>query len=200
MQTFTNQLERMKAGFTSPSKGITDPQHLNNLISKYDQVKNTLKQVQQSSTSLSSEQRRGIVQNLADLRMQISQYKDLQRVMATTARNTSSLSAKDVSLFQDTMQNRLAGLQVGKDTVFARPEIIAQMNSLTQSIARFGTVGGMSAREVNLQFAQLTTSVRSATAEISRINSAADSVATTFGKDIFKLGIWSNLSIFVEII
>ena len=195
MQSFTNQLERMKVGFTSPATGITDPQHLANLTAKYDQLKNTLHQVQQSSTNLSSEQRRGIVQNLADLRLQITQYKDLQRVMKTSTGGSSStsgsLSTKDISLFQDTMTNRLAGLQVGKSTVFARPEIIAEMNRLTESIARFGTVGGLSAKEVNLQFAQLTTSVRAATAEISRINSAADSVAVTFGKDIFKLGIWA---------
>ena len=106
--------------------------------------------------------------------------------------DTKTLSPKDISLYQDTMKNKLASLQVGKmDTVFARPEIIAETNRLTDSIARFGTTGGRSAREVNLQFAQLTTSVRTATAEISRINSAADSMAVTFGKDIFKLGLWA---------
>jgi len=197
MQSFTNQLERMKTSFTSPATGIADPQHLNNLVSQYNQVKNTINQVLQSSTNLSNEQRRGIVQNLADLRLQITEYKDLQRIMKTSTGGSSTssgtLSDKDISLYQATMQNKLASLQVGKmDTVFARPEIQAEVNRLTESLARFGMIGGKSAKELNLQFAQLTTSVRSATNEISRINNAADSLVTTFTKDIFKLGLWAG--------
>jgi len=191
LQTYENQIKRLQVGFSSPATGVNDSEHLNALNLKYEQIKNTINQVRQTSIGFSDEQRRGIIQNIADLKIEIAQYKDLQRIMAST--NPRNLSSKDISLFQDTMSNKLASLQVGKtDTVFARPEIIAQVNRLTDSITRFGTVGGMSAREVNLQFAQLTTSVRGATAEISRINNAADSIATTFGKDIFKLGIWSN--------
>ena len=190
LQTYENQIKRLQIGFTSPATGISDEGHLNNLNVKYEQIKNTISEVRQSSIGLSNEQRRGIIQNIADLKLEIKQYQDLQRIMAST--NPRSLSSNDISLFQDTMSNKLESLQVGRtDTVFARPEIIAETNRLTDSIARFGTIGGRSAREVNLQFAQVTTSVRSATNEISRINSAADSIVTTFGKDIFKLGLWS---------
>ena len=190
LQTYENQIKRLQTGFTSPATGISDEGHLNNLNVKYEQIINTINQVRTAGTGLSNEQRRGIIQNISDLKLEIKQYQDLQRIMAST--NPRSLSSNDISLFQDTMSNKLASLQVGRtDTVFARPEIVAETNRLTDSIARFGTVGGRSAREVNLQFAQLTTSVRSATNEISRINSAADSIVTTFGKDIFKLGLWS---------
>ena len=190
LQTYENQIKRLQTGFTSPATGISDEGHLNNLNVKYEQIINTINQVRTAGTGLSNEQRRGIIQNISDLKLEIKQYQDLQRIMNTS--DTKTLSPKDISLYQDTMKNKVSSLQVGKiDTVFARPEIVAETNRLTDSIARFGTVGGMSAREVNLQFAQLTTSVRSATNEISRINSAADSIVTTFGKDIFKLGLWS---------
>lgn len=191
LQLYENKIAKLKAGFTSPATGIKDVDNLTALSTKYDQIKLVIDQVRSSSTILSNEQRRGIIQNISNLEIEIAKYKDLQRIMNTSSSGSKSLSPKDISLFQDTMSNRLAGLQVGKETVFARPEIIAQMNRLTESVARFGTVGGVSAKEVNLQFAQLTTSVRTATAEITRINGAADSVLTTFGKDIFKLGIWS---------
>lgn len=189
LQLYENKIAKLKTGFTSPATGIQDFNHLGTLISQYNRIKAVIDQTRTSSTNLSNEQRRGILQSISSLELEISKYRDLQRVMTTA--NANTLSAKDISLFQDTMKNRLAGLQVGKETVFAKPEIIAQVNRLTESISRFGTVGGLSAKEVNLQFAQLSTSVRSATSEISRINNAADSLGTTFVKDMFKLGIWA---------
>ena len=202
LQLYENKIAKLKAGFTSPTTGISNTENLATLTSQYDRIKATIDQTRLSSTNLSNEQRRGMIQSITNLELEISKYRDLQRVMKTSTGGSSStsgtLSDKDISLYQDSMTNKLASLQVGKSAVFARPEIIAEMNRLTQSVARFGEVGGLSAREVNLQFAQLTTSVRRATAEITRINGAADSVATTFGKDIFKLGIWSNKYYFVE--
>jgi len=92
------------------------------------------------------------------------------------------------------MQNKLSSLQVGRETVFARPEIQTQMNRFTADLARVGTVGGRSIRELNLQFAQLTTSVRSATAEITRINGAADSFLTTLSKNFVKMMAWGMVA------
>jgi hypothetical protein len=190
LQLYENKIAKLKARFTSPVTGIKDSENLATLNSQYDKIKMNIDQIRSSNIILSNKQRRGIIQTINNLELEITKYKDLQRIMTSTS--TRVLSANDITLFQDTMKNRLAGLQVGKmDTVFTRPEIIAQVNKLTESISRFGQIGGLSAKKVNLQFAQLTTSVRRATAEISRINSAADSMVVTFGKDIFKLGIWA---------
>lgn len=121
---------------------------------------------------------------------------ELNNTMSRIRRSTQETgrvlrsSANDVALFQASMNNRLARLQIGRETVFARPEIQAEMNSLVSNVARFGTVGGRSVRELNLQFAQLTTSVRSATNEITRINGAADSFLTTLSKNFVKMMAW----------
>ena len=188
LQLYENKIAKLRTGFTSPVTGIKDTSNLSALTAQYDRIKSTIDQVRASNTSLSNEQRRGIIQNISNLELQISRYRDLQRVMATT--NTRTLSASDISLYQGNMANRLASLQVGKETVFARPEIQAQVARLTADVARFGTVGGRSVRELNLQFAQLTTSVRSATAEITRINGAADSFLTTLSKNFVKMMAW----------
>ena len=196
LQLYENKIAKLKTGFTSPATGIKDPENLAILIAQHDRLKVGIDQIRSSNTFLSNEQRRGILQNIANLELEITKYKDLQRI-ATTA-DAKTLSPKDISLYQAEMQNKINSLQVGKSTVFSQPAIQQELTRLTENIVRFGTAGSLSAREVNLQFAQLTTSVRAATAEITRINGAADSVFTTFGKDIFKLGIWSNLYIFVE--
>ena len=188
LQVYENKIAKLRAGFTSPVTGIKDAENLSALTAQYNRIKSTIDQVRASNTSLSNEQRRGIIQNISNLELQISRYRDLQRVMATT--NTRTLSANDISLYQGNMANRLASLQVGKETIFARPEIQAQVARLTADVARFGTVGGRSVRELNLQFAQLTTSVRSATAEITRINGAADSFLTTLSKNFVKMMAW----------
>ena len=193
LQVYENKIAKLKAGFTSPATGIKDAENLSALTAQYNRIKSTIDQVRASNTSLSNEQRRGIIQNISNLELQISRYRDLQRVMATT--NTRTLSASDISLYQGNMANRLASLQVGKETVFARPEIQAQVARLTADVARFGTVGGRSVRELNLQFAQLTTSVRSATAEITRINGAADSFLTTLTKNFGKMLAWGLVEI-----
>ena len=190
LQLYENKIAKLRAGFTSPTSGIKDADNLATLTAKYDRIKLVIDQVRASNTNLSNEQRRGIIQNISNLELEISRYRDLQRIMATTTTNTRSLSSNDIALFQGNMANRLASLQVGKDTVFARPEIQAQVTRLTAEVARFGTVGGRSARELNLQFAQLTTSVRSATNEITRINGAADSFLTTLSKNFVKMMAW----------
>jgi len=188
LQVYENKIAKLKASFTSPATGIKDTGNLSALNTQYDRILSTINQVRQSNTNLSNEQRRGIIQNISSLELQISRYRDLQRVMATT--NTRTLSASDISLYQGNMANRLASLQVGRSTVFAQPEIQAQVNRLTADVARFGTVGGRSVRELNLQFAQLTTSVRTATNEMSRINGAADSFLTTLTKNFGKMLAW----------
>jgi len=189
LQLYENKINKLKSGFTSPVTGIKNAENLAILTAEYNKIKTVIDQVRASNINLSNEQRRNIIQNINSLEIEIAKYKDLQRIMTTT--NTRTLSANDISLYQGNMSNRLANLQIGNETVFARPEIQAQMRSLTEEIARFGTVGGRSVREINLQFSQLSTSVRGARAEITRINSAADSVATTFMKDLGKLAIWS---------
>ena len=193
LQVYENKIAKLRVGFTSPATGIKDAENLSALTAQYNRIKSTIDQVRASNTSLSNEQRRGIIQNISNLELQISRYRDLQRVMATT--NTRTLSANDISLYQGNMANRLASLQVGKETIFARPEIQAQVARLTADVARFGTVGGRSVTELNLQFAQLTTSVRSATAEITRINGAADSFLTTLTKNFGKMLAWGLVEI-----
>ena len=194
LQLYENKIAKLKSGFTSPTTGIKDDGNLASLIAQYDNIKLKIDQARNSSTNLSNEQRRGFVQSIANLELEIAKYRDLQRSMTTASTSTSrSLSANDISLYQAQMQNKINGLQVGKSKVFDQPAIQAELARLTESVATFGTVGGRSAREVNLQFAQLTTSVRTATAEMTRINGAADSLGTTFMKDILKLGLWSNL-------
>jgi len=188
LQLYENKIAKLKSGFTSPATGIKDDGNLSALVAQYDKIKLQIDQTRNSSTNLSNEQRRGFVQSIANLELEIAKYRDLQRIIATT--NTRTLSASDISLYQGNMANKLSSLQVGKDTVFARPEIQAEMTRLTDGVARFGTVGGKSARELNLQFAQLTTSVRSATNEITRINGAADSFLTTLSKNFGKMIAW----------
>ena len=193
LQLYENKIAKLKSGFTSPATGIKDDGNLSALVAQYDKIKLQIDQTRNSSTNLSNEQRRGFVQSIANLELEIAKYRDLQRIIATT--NTRTLSASDVSLYQGNMANKLASLQVGKDTVFARPEIQAEMARLTEGVARFGTVGGKSARELNLQFSQLTTSVRSATNEITRINGAADSFLTTLSKNFGKMIAWGLVEI-----
>lgn len=192
LQLYENKITKLKAGFTSPATGITDSINLSNLNTQYDKILSTINQVRNGSINLSNEQRRGIIQNISNLEIEIARYKDLQRITATT--NTRSLSTNDISLYQANMANRLASLQVGKETVFARPEIQAEMNNLISAVAKFGTVGGKSAKELNLQFAQLTTSVRAATNEITRINGAADSFLTTLSKNFVKMIAWAAVA------
>ena len=194
LQLYENKIAKLRNGFTSPATGIKDDGNLSALIAQYDKIKLQIDQTRNSSTNLSNEQRRGFVQSIANLELEIAKYRDLQRAMTTASTSTSrSLSSNDIGLYQAQMQNKISGLQVGKSKVFDQPAIQAELARLTESIASFGTIGGRSAREVNLQFAQLTTSVRAATAEMTRINGAADSLGTTFAKDIFKLGIWSDI-------
>ena len=188
LQVYENKIAKLRAGFTSPTTGINDANNLAILTTQYNKIKASIDQVRASNTNLSNEQRRGIIQSISNLELQISRYRDLQRVMTST--NTRTLSANDISLYQGTMQNKLSSLQVGRETVFARPEIQTQMNRFTAELARVGTVGGRSIRELNLQFAQLTTSVRSATAEITRINGVADSFLTTLSKNFVKMMAW----------
>jgi len=188
LQLYENKIAKLRNSFTSPATGIKDDGNLSVLIAQYDKIKLQIDQARTSSTNLSNEQRRGFVQSIANLELEIAKYRDLQRIIVTT--NTRTLSASDISLYQGNMANKLASLQVGKDTVFARPEIQAEMARLTEGVARFGTVGGKSARELNLQFSQLTTSVRSATNEITRINGAADSFLTTLSKNFGKMIAW----------
>ena len=192
LQVYENKIAKLRAGFTSPTTGINDANNLAMLTAQYNKIKASIDQVRASNTNLSNEQRRGIIQSISNLELQISRYRDLQRVMTST--NTRTLSANDISLYQGTMQNKLSSLQVGRETVFARPEIQTQMNRFTADLARVGTVGGRSVRELNLQFAQLTTSVRSATAEITRINGAADSFLTTLSKNFVKMMAWGMVA------
>ena len=192
LQVYENKIAKLRAGFTSPTTGINDANNLAMLTAQYNKIKASIDQVRASNTNLSNEQRRGIIQSISNLELQISRYRDLQRVMTST--NTRTLSANDISLYQGTMQNKLSSLQVGRETVFARPEIQTQMNRFTADLARVGTVGGRSIRELNLQFAQLTTSVRSATAEITRINGAADSFLTTLSKNFVKMMAWGMVA------
>ena len=116
----------------------------------------------------------------------------INRIRSASQQASRSLntSANDIALYQANMRNRLTNLQIGREQVFARPEIQAEMNRLVSSVARFGTVGGRSVRELNLQFAQLSTSVRSATNEVTRINGAADSFLTTLSKNFVKMMAW----------
>ena len=188
LQVYENKIAKLRAGYMSPTTGIKDTNSLTLLSTQYNKIQASIDKVRASNTNLSNEQRRGIIQNISNLEMQIARYRDLQRAMTSTS--TRTLGANDVSLYQANMANRLASLQVGRETVFARPEIQAQMNRLTADVARLGTVGGRSIRELNLQFAQLTTSVRSATNEITRINGAADSFLTTLSKNFVKMMAW----------
>jgi len=192
LQLYENKIAKLKSGFISPVTGIKDANNLALLTTQYNKIKSSIEQVRTSNTILSNEQRRGILKNISSLELEIAKYRDLQRVMTTTS--ARSLSGNDISLYQATMANRLSNLQVGKETVFARPEIQAQMRNFTAEVAKFGTVGGKSVKELNLQFARLSTSVRAATAEISRINSAADSFGTTLGKNFLKMIAWTAVA------
>ncbi len=190
LQLYQNKIDKLEAKFTSPITGVKEQENLTALTNKYTQIKNSIDQARLAGTKLTDEQRRGILQNINSLEIEIKRYRDLERIMRTS--NTRSLSQDDIALYQETMRNKLANLQVGRmDTVFRRPEIIAEIDRFNNSLIRVGTVGGESVRRVNLQFSQLSTSVRQASSEISRINSQADSLGTTFGKNIFKLGIWA---------
>ena len=190
LQLYQNKIDKLQAGFTSPITGVKEQENLTALTNKYTQIKNSIDQARLAGTKLTDEQRRGILQNINSLEIEIKRYRDLERIMRTS--NTRSLSQDDIALYQETMRDKLANLSIGKtDTVFRRPEIIAEMDRFNNSLTRVGTVGGESVRRVNLQFSKLSTAVRRASAEISRINSQADSLGTTFSKDIFKLGIWA---------
>lgn len=104
---------------------------------------------------------------------------------------STSKSMQDLTLYTETMQNKLANLQIGKSSIFSQSGIQTEMKKFLDDLALVGTVGGKSTQELNLQFAQLGTSVRTAQNEITRLNGVADSVGTTFAKDTSKLFLWA---------
>ena len=97
LQLYENKIAKLKSGFTSPATGIKDDGNLSALIAQYDNIKLKIDQAKNSSTNLSNEQRRGFVQSIANLELEIAKYRDLQRSMTTASTSTSrSLSANEI--------------------------------------------------------------------------------------------------------
>jgi hypothetical protein len=110
-------------------------------------------------------------------------FKDFQQQIDQTT--------SKINLFQETMKNKLTNLQIGRGSIFSQSGIQAEMNKFLTDLNQLGSAGGKSTQELRLQFAQLSTSVRSAASEISMVNIEADSFGTTIVKDFGKMMAWS---------
>lgn len=116
---------------------------------------------------------------------------NIQKTVSSSGSKIKILDATEIDFYQRKMTDMLNKLKIGKDTVFTKSSIQNETSKFTEELSKVGTIGGKSTKELGLQFSKLSTSVRSASNEITKINKDADSFGTTFSKDILKLGIWS---------
>ena len=105
----------------------------------------------------------GIVdpQSIAQIRKQL---EDVGKNIAVNPKTRISAqmfkgSEKDIELFKRNMTSAIGSLKIGKDKIFGRADVAAQLKELTSDISNFGTVGGKSTKEIRTQFGELRTHV-----------------------------------------
>lgn len=188
LQAYQNKIDSMKTKFTSPTTGIQDTGNLANLNTKYNEIKATIESTKNTSNSLSNEQRRGIIQNIADLNRLITTYKDLQTAQNKSANN--SKSTQDIEMMVNRWTNALKQMQVGKDKVFKNVGVQGDLSVVNQAINNFKSGTG-TVNQVTMAMNNLKTSVKQVGDNFRNTNKDGYSFGAMIELAVKKVAVWA---------